>query len=287
MKKYIFLAAALMAMGCGMSSCSNEADVTEQTEQTPKLTKLTFTVAQDAETRVNWGGTNGRTPVFVAGDKVSLFSEHNTNTELTVKVAGGVVTLEGEGTSGDTDLYFVYPYDADAWYDYTVDSETIFGNASIGTASPYNYDSDNSINPGIGKYPSNALSLAMSTDGGTSAITFQSLTTIIKFTPLSDRMGYILINAGHDAFPSIGVDIDLNESKITTESMVTNISLPKEDDMYDFEAGTSYYFALPPFTMASGGMIMFIDDEDDSYLLFTAGAEGKNFVAGKIYTLNY
>ena len=284
MKKFLFLAAALIAMGCGMNSCSNEVDVTEQTEQAPKLTKLVFTVAQDAGTRVAWGGANNRTPMFEEGDKVSLFSENNENVMLTAHVDGeGNVTLEGEGTSGDADLYFVYPYDEKAIY-YFPDNE-ILGNSSSWDSSPYNYCPDNILNPGIDKYPSNAFSLAKSTDGGESAITFQGLTTIIKFTPASDCWGYINIDAGDDAFPLTGVNIDLNESKIIG-TLTQTISLPQMDYMYNFKAGKSYYFALPAFTMASGGYIDFVDDEYNEHTIYTPTAD-KEFVAGKIYNLKY
>lgn len=285
MKKYLFLAAALIAMGCGMSSCSNEVDVTEQTEQAPKLTKLVFTVAQDAETRVTWGGPRDRTPMFEDGEFVSLFSENNNNVQLTAHVDGeGNVTLTGEGTSGDANLYFVYPYDADASYDYAYDPNTINGNSIMGSTSPYNFDG--SINPSVNnKYPSNAFSLATSTDGGESPITFQGLTTIIKFTPASDCTGFINIGAGDDAFPSTGVNIDLNESKIIG-TLIPSISLPYEDAAYNFTAGTSYYFALPPFTMLSGGYIKFVDEEFEETPLYTASAD-KDFEAGKIYSLKY
>ena len=286
MKKILFLAAALIAMGCGISSCSNEAEVTKQTEQAPKLTKLTFTVAQDAQTRVAWGGANNRTPMFEEGDKVSLFSANNTNTMLTAHVdAVGNVTLSGEGISGDAKLYFVYPYDAEARY-YIEEPEIIYGNASMGSTSPYNYDIDKILNPDIDKYPSNAFSLATSTDGGESAIKFKGLTTIIKFTPAADCSGYINIYAGDYAFPVTGVNIDLNESKLIG-TLTQSISLPQEDYMYNFEAGKSYYFALPAFTMASCRCIDFVDDEYQAHTIYIAPEGGKNFVAGKIYSLKY
>ena len=52
MKKYLFLAAALTVMGCGMTSYSNDAeDIIEQNEQAPKVTKLVFTEANTSEWR--------------------------------------------------------------------------------------------------------------------------------------------------------------------------------------------------------------------------------------------
>lgn len=280
MKKYLFLAAALIAMGCGMSSCSNELDVTEKTEQAPKLTKLVFTVAQNAQTRASW---DGKTPVFDDGDEVSLFSENNNNVKLTAHVDGeGNVTLEGEGTSGDTDLYFVYPY-----YEERVSFfEGEINGDDVEYSSPYNFEDE--IYPSVNKYPSKALSLAKSTDGGANAIRFQGLTTIIKFTPATDCRGSIHIDAGDDLIPLCHAIISTAETKIVAGSgLLTQLrDLPYDDAGYNFAAGNSYYFALPPFTMLSGGTIKFIDNEYHETTLYTASAD-KDFVAGKIYNLKY
>lgn len=281
MKKYLFFAAALIAMGCGMSSCSNEAEVTEKTEQAPKLTKLVFTVAQDAQTRASW---DGKTPVFDDGDEVSLFSENNDNVKLTAYVDGaGNVTLEGEGTSGDTDLYFVYPY-----YEERVSFfEGEINGDDVEYSSPYNFE--NEIYPSVNKYPSKALSLAKSTDGGANAIRFQGLTTIIKFTPATDCRGSIHIDAGDDLIPLCHAIISTAETKIVAGSgLLTQLrDLPYDDAGYNFAAGNSYYFALPPFSMAEGGTISFVDDQYEETTLYTAPAGGKEFVAGKIYNLKY
>lgn len=267
-------------MGCGMSSCSNEVDVTEKTEQAPKLTKLVFTVAQDAETRATWGGTKNLTPMFEDGEFVSLFSENNDNVKLTAHVDGDNVTLEGEGNSGDTDLYFVYPWDEYA----TIEEGRITSEYREG---PYSFN-DGVIYPSD-KYPSNALSFAKCNDGGESAIRFQGLMAIIKFTPAADCRGYIKVNAGASvilndilAINPAGPSIEGYDGSVTATSM----NFPDGED-FNFTADTPYYIALHPFTMSAGGTISFVDNGGNETTLYTAPAGGKEFVAGKIYNLKY
>ena len=295
MKKYLFLAAALTVMGCGMTSCSNDAeDIIEQNEQAPKVTKLVFTVANDAETRATWGGTNGRTPMFEEGETVSLFSDNNDNVKLTAHVSGYVVTLEGEGVADDN-LYFVYPYYEYAqmndgkistdhyWNPYYIngDSECIVENSTIG----------------VNKYPANALSLAKSTDGGKTYITFKGLMAILKYTPKETRFGNIQIpgmeggNLLTCCAPCGKVTIDVAQGKISTQ--ITNgsdICVPQnyqETDLgYQFEEGKSYYIAFPPFTTpanTSGKLCLKPQNGGSDVELWNGSI---TFEAGKIYSVN-
>ena len=293
MKKYLFLAAALTVMGCGMTSCSNNAeDVIEQNEPAPKVTKLVFTVAKDAQTRASW---DGYTPVFDDCDEVSLFSENNNNVKLTAHVDGSTVTLEGEGNSGDTDLFFVYPYDANA----TMSAGMITSSGDAAPA-PYYYDGDDSevdfgtIGIGVGKYPANALSLAKSDDGGISPITFKGLMAILKYTPSATKTGYIGIPGcdDHDSFAPYGkITIDVAQEKITTEHTDGGDYLFPQyygvgDTGYSFEAGTSYYIAFPPFTTPAGTSGLF-NPRPGNYTESTPLWTGsKTFEAGKMYSVS-
>lgn len=297
MKKYL-LAAALTVMGCGMTSCSNDAeDVIEQNEQAQKVTKLVFTVAQEAQTRAEWGGTNGRTPMFENSDKVSLFSAHNDNVELTAHVSGGTVTLEGEGTSGDTELYFVYPYCATA-------KMTDGKITSTDNAAPYYINGESEYHVtigtiGVNKYPANALSLAKSNNGGASAITFKGLMAILKYTPTATKTGFIKLAGavmGDDddiCYAPYGkITIDVAQEKITTQYADGNeIYFPQFYGTgvtgYSFVAGTSYYMAFPPYTAPQDYPSQFAPRP------FTSGSNPiklwtgtKTFEAGKIYSVS-
>lgn len=298
MKKYL-LAAALTVMGCGMTSCSNDAeDVIEQNEQGQKVTKLVFTVAQEAQTRAEWGGTNGRTPMFENNDKVSLFSAHNDNVELTAHVSGGTVTLEGEGTSGDTEMYFVYPYCATA-------KMTDGKITSTDNAAPYYIDGEDGGTVkigtiGVNKYPANALSLAKSNDGGASAITFKGLMAILKYTPTATMTGLIKLAGaviGDDdddiCYAPYGkITIDVAQKKITTQyADGSDIFFPynygADVTGYSFVAGTSYYMAFPPYTAPQDYQSVFAPrpfiSGSNNIILWTGT---KTFEAGKIYSVS-
>lgn len=289
MKKYLFLAAALTVMGCGMTSCSNNAeDVIEQNEPAPKVTKLVFTVAKDAQTRASW---DGYTPVFDDGDEVSLFSENNNNVKLTAHVDGSTVTLVGEGNSGDANLYFVYPYCSTA----TMADGKITSSVD---AAPYYYDEDEDEVPfgtiGVGKYPANALSLAKSTDAGESPITFKGLMAILKCTPSATKTGYIAIPGcdDHDSFAPCGkITIDVAQEKITTASTEGGDYLFPQyysvsETGYSFEAGTSYYIAFPPFTTPVGTSGLFNPRPNSQGPSTTLWTDSKTFEAGKMYSVS-
>lgn len=284
MKKYLFLAAALTVMGCGMTSCSNDAeDVIEQNEQTPKVTKLVFTVSQDAETRALW---SGNTPVFDDGDEVSLFSTNNDNVKLTASVSGGTVTLTGEGTA-DTELYFVYPYADDVHMDMGTKKITST------TAPAYNigkvsfYYACSTI--GENKYPENALSFAKSTDGGSSALSFKGLMAIIKYTTSTETDRHVEItNYGNSDKPFKGGQLTINASGATPtiESSANDVGICFPGygvQTFTFSVGETYYMALPPTGAISGSA---------SYHKIQVGgislqnlSDGFSFEAGKIYTV--
>lgn len=280
MKKYIFLAAALTVMGCGMTSCSNNAeDVIEQNEQAPKVTKLVFTVAKDAQTRASW---DGYTPVFDNGDEVSLFSENNNNVKLTAHVDGSTVTLVGEGNSGDANLYFVYPYDANA----TMSAGKI---TSTDTDSPYNYLLNGygimSREIGANKYPANALSLAKSTDGGATALSFKGLMAILKFTPLSDRTGSIRVGSGSTGIPCGQMTINVATSSIEYADSEYTVYCPNASYEYTFTTGNSYYIALPAHTTTWNDISFIFSDMTSTDFVWNNPATF-NYEAGKIYNLS-
>lgn len=299
MKKYLFLATALTVMGCGMTSCSSDAeDVIEQNEQAPKLTKLVFTVAQDAETRVKWDGPNGRTPMFENNDEVSLFSANNDNVKLTAHVADGVVTLEGVGAA-DEELYFVYPWNEGVHMDMVTKKITST------TAPAYNINKTANEWPyygqflssvyGINKYPANALSLAKSTDGGRVAITFKGLMAIIKFTPADDRYTedaedtrniniYEFNNSSATTFKGGQLTIDASGETPTIESSLTSYGIMFYDSGNGtFVSGNTYYVAFPPTDPLT--YFTFCNDIFGASLTEDGIPIGFTFEAGKIYSV--
>ena len=297
MKKYLFLAAALTVMGCGMTSCSSDAeDVIEQNEQAPKLTKLVFTVAQDAETRVKWDGPNGRTPMFENNDEVSLFSANNDNVKLTAHVADGVVTLEGVGAA-DEELYFVYPWNEGVHMDMgtkKITSTTAPAYNINKTANEWpNYGKFLSSVYGINKYPANALSLAKSTDGGRVALTFKGLMAIIKFTPTYDDYATYFSDLNISIYQDSDSDTSFNGGQLTINAAGETPTIESTQNTYGidfckegagtFVVGNTYYVALPPTDAMSS--TTYIRDEFGDNLTQSVLSAGFTFEAGKVYNV--
>lgn len=164
MKKYIFMAAALMMMGMGMSSCSNDDEITE-VEQAPKKVQLTLTASFDmgGETRAVW---DNLTPKFQNNDKVGVYSDNSGTVEyLTASVDGdGNATLTGEVTAA-TEYHLVFPYKEGTTYNKSASPKTITGFADFALQE--------------NAYPSTALHYAKLTNLSTTA-SFKPLCAILK-----------------------------------------------------------------------------------------------------------
>lgn len=172
MKKYIFMAAALMMMGMGMSSCSNNDEITE-VEQAPKKVQLTLTASfdMDGETRAVWG-TDGLTPKFERYDQVGVYSDNSASVEhlmVTTVDGAGNATLTGSVTAA-TEYHLVFPYQAGTTYDSSSKKITGFANFQKET-----YQS------GYTRYPSTALHYFKVTSSTTTA-SFKPLCAILKIS---------------------------------------------------------------------------------------------------------
>ena len=135
MKKYIFMAAALMMMGMGMSSCSND-DVINEVEQAPKKVQLTLAASFDmgGETRADWDGLK---PKFVSGDKVGVYSDATSDvTALDVTIDGdGNATISGL-VDPATEYHLVFPYQAGTTYNSGTKKITGFADFTKKTGAP-------------------------------------------------------------------------------------------------------------------------------------------------------
>lgn len=191
MKKYIFLAAALMMMGMGMSSCSND-DVINEVEQAPKMVQLTLTASFDmgGETRAVWDA-DGVTPKFASGDKVGVYSDANPNvTQLTVAFDNGKAIITGMVEAATT-YHLVFPYKSGTTYNSGTKKITGFDKFGYGQ---------------WGAYPPTALHYAMTT-GSETEVTFKPLCAILKgATGVSNNADKIYIKSAKSKTPVITVD---------------------------------------------------------------------------------
>lgn len=170
MKKYIFMAAALMMMGMGMSSCSND-DVINEVEQAPKKVQLTLAASFDmgGETRADWDGLK---PKFVTGDKVGVYSDATSDvTALDVTIDGdGNATISGL-VDPATEYHLVFPYQAGTTYN--SGTKQITGFADFTKQIYYGYSWETNT------YPSTALHYVKVTGSATEA-TFKPLCAILR-----------------------------------------------------------------------------------------------------------
>ena len=258
MKKYIFMAAALMMMGMGMSSCSNE-DVITEVEQAPEKVQLTLTASFDmgGETRAAWDG-DGKTPKFETGDKVGVYSDNSATVEqLDVTVDGDIATLTGSVTPATT-YHLVFPYKAGSTYDSGTKKISGFDNLYYGQ---------------WGEYPKTALHYAMTNDTEAN-ITFQPLCAIFKgATAATAAEDKIYIKSAKLNAPVITVDGTGSATLDASVEAGTNPFLAK------YQVSTTSAANVRCFAVAPGSVTL-VKGTSSSNVTKT-----ETVVAGKIYNV--
>lgn len=200
------MAAALMMMGMGMSSCSNNDEITE-VEQAPEKVQLTLTASFDmgGETRAVWDA-DGVTPKFASNDKVGVYSDANPSvTPLEVVFDNGKAIITGMVVPSAT-YHLVFPYK----YNTTYDS----GTKKISGFDTFRSNSD--------MYPKYALHYAM-TNGSETEVTFKPLCAILKGAGNVESTNQIGIKSSISSNPKITVD---GEGGATVEAELQTNSDP-------------------------------------------------------------
>ena len=236
------MAAALMMMGMGMSSCSND-DVINEVEQTPKKVQLTLTASFDmgGETRAVWD-TDGTTPKFSVGDKVGVYSDNQSTAQyLTVQsVDASGATLTGEVTEA-TEYHLVFPYKESTSYNKSASPKTITGFADFALQQ--------------NAYPSTALHYAKLSSLSTKA-SFKPLCAILKCsrtTDFEDMLKSAYIRSAQILSPVINITND-------GAAVVATIKDCERQNGYQLNnSGNTTYFPVAPGSVTlssdwSGGM---------------------------------
>ena len=120
--KRIFGILAVAAASVAMASCTNEKENTTPSAPEVKLVQVEFTASPDVAAAETKTALNGKQVVWVAGDKVSLFSgESFTHTDLeatNVAQDGSTASFTGLAAEGAEEYVAVYPYsEANAYAD--------------------------------------------------------------------------------------------------------------------------------------------------------------------------
>lgn len=255
MKKFFYIAAAILTLG--LNSCSSENEVVDEAVETTPASKLIFKANIGNDTRATIEGTKVS---FEVGDRVGLFSKDNNNVILTVtSVSEGTAILEGEGVVNST-MYAVYPYNAEA---------------SQSGNYVYGYSLSKSKSLTAGAYPSDAVSLATCTDGET--LNFQNLCAIFKLTfdSYAHSCDYKLGITSYGS-ESLWGDISINLATASISHYSNNW-----DHTFNFgnlaEDGASYYISVIPTAVTT----LYMGND-----LYSVNKEvNKTLDAGKIYNI--
>lgn len=268
MKKYIFMAAALMMMGMGMSSCSNNDEITE-VEQAPKKVQLTLTASFDmgGESRAVWDGLK---PKFSFGEKVGVYSDNSASVEqlvVTTVDGAGNATLTGSVTAA-TEYHLVFPYKAGTTYN--SGTKQITGFAEFTKQTLY------------GIYPSTALHYVKVTGSATEA-TFKPLCAILRtaYDEAKEMMEQVkvFVRVANVTSPEINIT---NEGATVTAGTKT-FNLPA-DNMMEFNMSPNENDRIICWPVAPGTVTLTKDVSTDLSGPFRV--KTGTVYPGKIYNIN-
>ena len=268
MKKYIFMAVAGML---ALSSCSNDDNDIQDVQNAPRPMTFTAGYSDGATTRAT---LSGKSVSFNGGDKISILSAKNTNTQFTTSAGGASATFSGTATD-DSKFYAVYPYAAGL----TLSGDVITG-IVIPTSqwnSGWNGDSDFS-----GWDPKAPIAYATTTG---SSLTFHNACAILKVTfPKANTFGRFTISANE---PLAGTfSLDTSTGTLTPTSGSTSVSVGTSSwnstGICTDGGSKTVYVAIAPGTYT--GFNLHIYNEEDEEKSKTKGGS-VTFEAGKIYDL--
>lgn len=219
MKKYIFMAVAGML---ALSSCSND-DNEQTTQNAPRQMTFTAGFGDGASTRATLNGST-KAVTFDAGDKISIFSEHNTDAqEFTTSAGGATATFTGTvGVPGDATYYAIYPYSLA--HSYNSSSVLIMGveiPSSQGAAAT----------SACGWDPAAAIAYATTTE---ESLTFHNACALLKVTNDSGDGNMIMIQVTEEGLTGI-FSLNPSTGALTLEggvNMVRASDVPNDKTIY-------------------------------------------------------
>lgn len=268
MKKYIFMAVAGML---ALSSCSNDDNDIQDVQNAPRQMTFTAGYNEGAQTRAT---LSGKSVSFDGGDKISILSAKNTNTQFSTSAGGASATFSGTATD-DSKFYAFYPY---------TDGLTLSGDVISGVVIPTSqwnsgWNSDDDFSGWDPKAP-----IAYSTTTG-SSLTFHNACAILKVTfPMAHTYGRFTISANE---PLAGTfSLDTSTGTLTPTSGSTTVTVGNLSDFYsgintDFN-GKTVYVAIAPGTYTGFNLHIYNEDDDEKSITKSTSV---TFVAGKIYDL--
>ena len=253
MKKYIFMAVAGML---ALSSCSND-DNDQTTQNAPRQMTFTAGFGDEAQTRAALDDKKVR---FEAGDRISILSAKNTNTDFTTTEDGASVTFTGTATA-DSKFYAVYPY---------TDGLTL--DPSTGIISGVTIPAVQTITSTRDWDPS--APIAYATTEGTS-LQFHNACALLKIT--NDRGQATIVVGCQDALTGT-FSLDTSSGTLTLSGTVTKANM--QSAVLQVPYDKTIYIAIAP-GMKTGFMARWYDGSN----AYQKSKTSVTFEAGKIYDL--
>jgi hypothetical protein len=268
MKKYIFMAVAGML---ALSSCSNDDNDIQNPQDARRQMTFTAGYSDGATTRAT---LSGKSVSFDGGDKISILSAKNTNTQFTTSEGGASATFSGTAAD-DSKFYAVYPY---------TDGLTLSGDVISGIVIPTsqwnsNWHSGSNYSGWDPKAP-----IAYATTTG-SSLTFHNACAILKVTfPEAYYYGRFTISANE---PLAGTfSLNTSTGTLTPTPGSTTVTVGNPSNIYSgistHSSGKTVYVAIAPGTYTGFNLHIINEDDDEKSKTKSTSV---TFEAGKIYDL--
>ena len=283
---FLFAATALFAA----ASCQKE--VAPEVE-TPNYEKITFTASTEVETKTALHQDDkGKTTIWVAGDKISVFDADKTGNnrcfeiaELSKDARTATFSYTGEfvmdNTQPDPTVVALYPYQKDAFCNFFISNVNditglYFPSQQIAEAN--SFDSNAAFALGLGVMSTKELG-------------FQNLYALLKFTVRDAGVKKVTVKVNEGAYIAgdAKVHMELDTDKIgfsepvfhspvlIVEKGTNEITLTCEDG---FNTEATYYVAVVPTTIES--IAVYFDENETSVNSRTVTM---TLAANKIYNL--
>ena len=248
MKKRIYWLAATAGL-CLLASCSSEEEM-QPSGDNQGLTHITFHAGQSA-TRTIIDGEDNKQINWQEGESISILD--GSPTARTFTLTSGKGEMEGifDGMAKETNVYTaVYPQQQEGL--------TLNGNSVEGMVLPDVQTAN------AGTFDPKANLMMARTKSGEYDLQFYNATAFIKVTPQMDCEQISIVNADSAQALAGTMTVTLDESNTISTEITANgthmVSL-----MGDIKAGSTYYIAVAPGTLAEGFRLGITTSEGKHY----------------------
>lgn len=248
MKKRIYWLAAMAGL-CLLASCTSEEEM-QPSGDNQGLTHITFHAGQSV-TRTIIDGEDSTQIDWQEGECISILDGSSTPRTFTLTSGKGEMEGTFDGMAKETNVYTaVYPQQQEGL--------TLNGNSVEGMVLPDVQTAN------AGTFDPKANLMMARTKSGEYDLQFYNATAFIKVTPQMDCEQISIVNADSAQALAGTMTVTLDESNTISTKITANgthmVSL-----MGDIKAGSTYYIAVAPGTLAKGFRLGITTSEGKHY----------------------